>query len=202
MRTYLWAAFWWNVLVIGIFVSVAEGQESSLPSVVPGAFTPVNLCWTEGTVAAPGGSVCDLFFAPVVAPAFGPVQFVDKSPIDPSRDILNFPNFPLAAYHHWLFSQLLFRAQRQYAQCIGELNVYNKLRGAPAVDAPGQPLYELIQTIREYEVPFHAIASLYPHRPPTLEEAKAHASVALDTYNITVAHVHLCKLTVMYLEGR
>lgn len=166
--------------------------------IVPGEFQEVNVCYAENNQV-----VSESFLAPVVVPNIDPVQPITFSPVDVQRKLENIPNFGLAKWHWWLFSQQLFRAQRQYAGCVERVKQSQRLLGlSPLVDEPGSPLRNLILAVREYEVPFDPIQNVSNKElPPNREIAIEHIKAAIAGYNLTVSHVWACTQFANYLEG-
>jgi hypothetical protein len=113
------------------------------------------------------------------------------------------PTFALAKWHWWLIGFVLLpEAQRQYADCVGQIKAFQKLHGlSPLIDAPPFPLAIIVESIRQYTVPFDNFQSQFgaffdPLRPPTKQEAIVDAEAALMSYNVTVHHVGLCHSTL------
>jgi len=168
-------------------------------TVVPGEFQEVNVCYEQD-----GKVVSESFLAPVVTPDTGPVQPIAQSPIDPGREFAKIPSFGLARWHWWLFSQQLFRAQRQYAGCVERIKQSQRLLGlSPLVDEPGHSLHDIIMAVREYEVPFDPIQNPSNKTlPPSRELAIAHVEAAVSSVNLTVLHTGLCRQTADWLEAQ
>lgn len=166
-------------------------------TVVPNEFQEVNVCYEQD-----GQLVSESFMAPTVVPDDGPVQPITQSPIDPGRQFANIPSFGLARWHWWLFSQQLFRAQRQYAGCVERIKQSQRLLGlSPLVDEPGHPLHDIILAVREYEVPFDPIQNpSNKELPASRELAIAHVEAAAYSVNLTVAHTQACRATANWFE--
>lgn len=202
----------WPILVAAIltlicwlvFVPLSHGQVigDGLPEKT-GTTTPRNV-----TYSAPDGRiVSEVFNAPDLVRDFAPVQYIDTSPIDSGRVLDRLPTFGLALWHWWLFgSEVLPHAQKDYAKCVGEIRGYQKLLGiSPLLDEPGSPVYDTVNMIVHYLVPFQVVERFDylggPTVPPGIEEAKAHARAAIDSINITVFHRMLCEQTAEYFRG-
>lgn len=155
-----------------------------------GTFTERTLCH-----AANGFPVCEVVRVPDTVQDFAPVGFIENSPRDPGRTFDKIPTFFLAKFHYWLFSQALFRAQRQYADCVaGIREIQIAMNVSPVIDGDGSPLKEIVNTIREYEVPFEALQKNYaPTIPANLEDAIVHVVAAVASVNLTVANRTVCE---------
>lgn len=156
-----------------------------------------NLCFE----AAPYDNHCEEFVLPVIVKDTGDVKKLAESPVDRARLLDSLPNFGIASWHHWLFSQILFRAQRQLADCVGEIRGYQKLLGeSPLIDEEPNPSAGIIKSLREYEVPFAPIQNTDDNnggtdttRAPRLEDVKLHLAAALASINGTVEGRDLCR---------
>lgn len=163
------------------------------PTVVPNVKQDTNVTYYDNST---NKIKSEVFKAPVAKFDDAPVQPLLASPIEASRLIAGLPNFGLAKWHWWLFGTMLAQAQRQYADCVGRIRQAQELLGELPIDNPANPLYPTVNTVREYTVPFEPIQNFYSlTRPPSLEEAKAHAEAALATYNLTVYHIGFCEQT-------
>lgn len=163
---------------------IASAQvPDGLPDPVSGKFSPVNVCYQ-----ASSGPVCEVFNAPEVAKDLSPTKFVELSPRDPSRTFEAIPSFGLAKFHWWIFSQGLFRAQREYTDCIGAIRELQRVMGLSLIDSASSPLLPAIENIRSYEVPFEAIQNIEDvGKPPSLRDAIEHVKAAVASLNITIA---------------
>lgn len=166
---------------------------ASAQTLIPNKFAKTELCYKKS-----GKAVCEKFNVPQVIPDFGPVKYLQGSPLDPSRSVFAIPTYPLALWHWWLFDQQLKRAQRQYADCVGRIRLAQELLGEyPLIDDQKlSPLWPTIRDIREYEVPFNPIS------PQTLEFARANADAAIFSTNLTVYHIGACEGTAASYKAR
>lgn len=174
---------------------IPEIDRKATPSVINVTYTGEN-----------GQLVREPFKVPVTIPDFGDVSYITGSTQDPSRDFFKIPTFGLAKFHWWLFgSDVLPRAQRQYADCVGEIKGYQKLLGmSPLIDDPSSPLYHIVTTIREYVVPFDAVQHVDIRDgsvPPDLFSAQVHAEASVFSVNLTVYHKGLCRQTAELLHN-
>lgn len=177
--------------------SVALAVEpDGIPNVVPNSFTPVNVCYTADS----GEVIHEIFNSPNVSLDKGPVSMLLLSPIDAARSFMRIPSFGLAKWHWWVVSQGIFRAQREYTDCVGAIREHNIILKEMKFDAPNSPFTPGIDSIREYEVPFEAIQNTFnPTTPPRKEDAIQHLIAAIATFNSGVAHVQACK---SYLDSK
>lgn len=156
--------------------------------------TSTNICFTDEKTLK---TICQKFTAPdITFTPYFPPQYISASPTDPARTPNRIPNYGLAAYHHWIFDTQQKRAQRWYAACIERIKVFQQLMGVPypeLIDSPTSSLYPTIVSLRDYQVPFNAIATTNPERPPTRLEAIEHVKAAVDSNNLIVYHLGLCE---------
>jgi len=178
-----------QTLLLGLLLC----SQVQAQTIIPGKFQKTQVCYNKA-----GKAVCEKFNAPTVTPDFGPVKYLQGSPLDPSRSVFALPTYPLALWHWWLFDQQLKRAQRQYADCVGRIRLSQELLGEyPLIDDQKlSPAWPGIKNIREYEVPFN------PINPVTLEFARANADAAIFSVNLTVYHIGLCENTALSYKTR
>lgn len=167
-----------------------------------GKTAPVNLTYTNSA----GAVVSESFAAPILTQDFGKVGYLSPSPIDADRTIERLPTYGLARFHWWMFGfEILPHSQRDFSKCLGENRAYESLLGmTPKLDEPGSPLYSSIRDIEHYQVPFEAMQRFDNNfsKPPGIEEAKAHARVAIDSINLTVAHRIACETRAESLRAK
>lgn len=171
-------------------------SEDGIP-LPTGETTPVNVCYT----GEDGKVVTEIFDSPEIEKDVGQVPFIDLSVIDPGRLIDDIPTFGLAKWHWWLFGfDILPRAQRQYAQCVERITVYEELLGwSLTTDGVWR---ERILSIMEYTVPFEPVQNPYSvKKPPTKKHAIDHIKAAILGVNITVNETGLCTQYAEYLRG-
>lgn len=182
------------------FLLTATKCLAELPKIIPNQFDETSVCYRNES----GEDVCEGFNSPKIEGGFGPSDFLFESPRDAQRVIDSLPNFPIAAWHHWLFGLVMdARAQRQYAGCVERIKQSQRLLGlSPLIDDPSHPLYNTVINVREYQVPFHPMQNVDSHyAAPRLFEAKIHAEAALEHYNITVANLKLCEQYAADMEA-
>ncbi len=181
----IWVKGFFSLL---LFVTSVSAQ---VPDGIPdptGKFVPTNICYQSFS-----GPTCETFSAPEVSKDISAVKAIVASPRDISRSFDNLPNYGLAKFHWWLFSQGIHRAQREYAECVAKISELQLLQGEPLIDSPDGVDYPGIVAIKEYEIPFEAIQNISgPDRPPSLRDAIEHVKAAVATLNITVAAVFNC----------
>lgn len=180
-------------LLLAMIATAARGETPTVTSDPP---TPTVVCYYNPTLSQ---TLCPIFQTPHLLIPTSPSTHIANSPIDASRLLSSLPNYPLAAFHHWLFGfPLQSQAQRQYAGCIESINLLLSLID-PAhpspIDIPSSPEYDTITTIRDYLVPFQAIQNLSnPTLPPTLKDAISHTEAAISSYNVTVDYLEACTI--------
>jgi len=186
------------LLIVLLFPCFAQAQ-----TIVPNTKIPVNITYLDDT----GIIISEKFESPaVIFDGNRHVDFIDASPIDPSRKIENIPTFGLAIWHHWLFSQQLFRSQREYADCVGGIKILQKLLNEKPLIDEGS-IKDIVLNIREYIVPFEPIQNMFSEDldyslPATREDAINHIEAAIASVNVTVFHVGLCRQTLASYERR
>ena len=167
-----------------------------------GKTAAVNLVYTDKA----GKLVSESFAAPVLQQDFGKVGYLSASAIDADRTIERLPTYGLARFHWWLFGfEILPHSQRDFSKCLGENRAYEELLNiSPKLDEPGSPIYLAIRDIEHYQVPFEAMQRFDNDfsKPPGLEEAKAHARVAIDSINLTVANRIACEARATVLKNK
>jgi hypothetical protein len=185
------AVFIW----IGISIANAQVVGDGFPERA-GTTTDVNLCYTD---VADDSVKCEIFAAPDIIRDFASPGYIGNSPLDAQRLIEDLPTFGLAKFHYWLFGfETLPHAQKDYARCVGEIRAYQSLLGiSPLIDEPGSPLYDTVNSVMHYLVPFEPVQRFYGdlRKPAGIEETKIHAIAAIQSHNITVYHVGLCRQT-------
>lgn len=171
-----------------LFPSVALAQVADGIPDPTGTFTKTNVCFQS-----PNGPVCEVFNAPDVTKDLSVVKPIEVSPRDPSRSFDNLPNFGIAKFHWWLFSQAIHRSQRYYSDCVSKITELQLLLGEPLIDSPSSVDYPGIVAVKEYEIPFEAIQNISgPDRPPSLRDAIEHVKAAASTVNNIIFATHSC----------
>lgn len=194
--------FWFIIfyLVCGlIFYSPVKAQiiqEDGLPRILD-TFTPVNLCFSEK-----GLTKCEVFHAHDLEKDVGKVDFISSVFSVTGHDHID--TFGLAKWSWWLFGfEILPRVQRQYAQCVERVKVFEQLlRITPKIDEG--VFRERVFGVMDYVVPFEAVQILdtVKSRPPSLENALAHLDAAIFTVNLTVAERYSCEFYSQSLARR
>jgi len=182
------------ILLLLLLPTAASATE---PEVLHGVTEQRELCHRDDKTLKP---VCRVYTLPVVDRDTRRVDYIFNSSRGPGRMLEDIPNYGLAKWHHWLFERVLFRAQRQYADCVGQIRILQLLLGVPAnqlVDSPTVPWIEELWGVREYVVPFEPISQINPapYVQNTTAYTVAHAQAALDSLNINVYYLGLCEGT-------
>jgi len=176
-------------LLLLLVPSVALGQVADGLPDPTGKKTPINICHQ-----ADSGPTCEVFLAPEVTKDTSIVLPVEVSPRDPKRTFDAIPNFGLAKFHWWVFSQGIHRAQREYTECISRISELQMAKGEIPIDSPNSSEISAISNVREYEIPFEAIQNINTTSlPPTLRDAIEHVKAAAATINAIVAANVTCK---------
>jgi len=143
----------------------------------------INMCYED----TDGKAVCDVFKIPEVTKDNSRVQLVENSPRDPNRTFDKIPNFGLAKFHWWVFSQGINRAQREYSDCIARISEIQKILKEPQIDDENLFDQSFIEGLKEYEIPFEAIQNTRNiSNPPSLEDAIEHVKAAVVGLNLMV----------------
>ncbi len=184
-----------------VFPSFGYAQLEGFPSPSRSKFFEINLCYSDKNDA----TVCEAKKLPELVRNFGNVGYIDASPLDPTRNVANLPNYALARYHWWFLGfDVLPRVQRQYSDCVERVKVYQELLGiSPLIDAPGTDSRALVDSIREYLVPMDAIQRYDADftKAPGLADAIGHAQAAIDSINVTVFYKHVCEGQIPVLKA-
>lgn len=193
----------WVLLIAFAKFAMAEpplGDGIPLPSKTK--FFTVNLCYTNDS----GEPVCEKATLPELEGDFGRVGGIFASPIDARRMLETLPTYALARFHWWVFgADILPRAQRQYADCVGRIRAYQELlKISPLIDGPSSPLLPVVEAVREYRVPMDPIQreNGLADGPPTREDAVRHAIAAADTVNVTSANTALCEVMAHFFKKK
>lgn len=182
----------WLLLLTPNFV-FAQVPNDGIPDVVPGSFSRTNVTYfdpSSWTIKS------EVFNSPDLTRDTGVVGFLNESVINSTRSLDQIPTFALAKFHWWLFSNVLHRAQRQYADCIAGIRENQLLLGESLIDGEMSPDRAVIDSVRDYEIPFEAIQRPEPGDkiyPPTKDDAIMHARAAIASVNGTVANRMLCE---------
>lgn len=171
---------------IVLFSSIIHAQDG-----IPEPDRSIPPTYRFFTFSENGTNKIERNIVPEIIRDFGEVGYISKSTIDSSRSIEDIPNFHLTEFHWWLFGfEILPRAQRQFADLIGEIKGYQRLLGHTVlIDDPQSPFYTIIIGVREYLVPFKAVETDYEFNEtllPDLAHMKQHTLAALDSINTTV----------------
>lgn len=127
--------------------------------------------------------------------------FLQQSQFAPGSGPLDIPNAALAAEHWWMSFEILMKAQREYADCVGAINENLRRLGQKCMlDQPCHPLYELVMVIREYWVPFNIVEQVGYNTPPRREDYVAHFEAGIMSVNQAVYHTNLCKQTLNWIR--
>jgi len=126
---------------------------------------------------------------------------LQRSQFAPGSAPIDIPTAGLAAEHWWMSFEILMKAQREYAGCVGEINENLRRLGQRCMlDQPCHPLYELVMVIREYWVPFNIVEQVGFNTPPRREDYIAHFEAGIMSVNQAVHHVGLCKETLSWIR--
>lgn len=187
------------LLIALALADIAHGQDG-IPAPDRGKLFEINMCYeTEA-----GQNVCTTERLPELIRDFGPVVYLNASPLGSNRPLSALPTYALARYHHWLFSEVLQRSQRQYADCVGRVRAYQTLLGVyPRIDDADSPRLLEVNSVREYLVPMDPIQNKEDvTRLPRKRDAIEHAEAAIASINERVYFTGLCEAEALVLYVR
>lgn len=179
-----------SFLLFGL-VRLAAAQDG-LPEPDRSNLFTVNLCYTNELEEA----VCEPFSFPSLIRDFGPIGYITASPEGAGRDLLRLPTYAIARYHHWVFSEVLSRIQRDIAGCVDRIGLVQELVGyRPIIDSPYSPRLIEVVSQRDYLVPMDPIqrADGDYTKPPRLSDAIEHVIAAIYSINERVYYLGLCE---------
>ena len=175
-------------------------EEDGIPTILH-TETPVNICFSKKTSTGEYISKCEIFHAHDIEKDAGKVGFITEAVTGHVSHEID--SFGVAKWGWWLVGfEILPRAQRQYAQCIERVKIFEQmLRITPLVDHG--PLRERIFALMDYVVPFEVMQNIDTlFLPPTKEDALRHLEAAVFTVNLTVADRYGCEYYADSLRRR
>ena len=132
--------------------------------------------------------------------------FLTGSSFAPGSSPEDVPSVGLAMEHWWLSFEILMKAQREYAACVGGINEQLRRRGQTCmIDQPCHTLYNTVMVIREYWVPSNVVGNVqYSDNitSPRKEDYIAHFQAGIQSVNLAVYHVGLCNQTLEQLRNQ
>lgn len=140
---------------------------------------------------------------PKISRDFGQVVPLFESPVDAARNVEAIPNFCLAKWHWWLLKDdVLARALRQYAKCVGRVSLLQELMGMKGIDDPTHPSFFDVKNVEEYLPAFEVVQPfqyekhlVYGVRVAGTRHYKENIKAVLESIKITTANTALCKQT-------
>jgi len=166
--------------------------EDGIPRILD-TETSVNLCYSEKDSKDKYITKCEIFHAHDIEKDAGKVGFITDTVTGHTIDSIN--NFGTAKWAWWLVGfEILPRAQRQYAQCVERVKIFEQmLKITPLIDQG--VLRERVFAVMDYVVPFEAVQflGLDKSKPPRLEDALVHLDAAIFTVNLTVVDRFGCE---------
>jgi len=127
---------------------------------------------------------------------------INTSVFAPGSSFFDIPSVGLAIEHWWLSFELLMKAQRELAACVGAVNEhYTRLGWSCKVDQPCNQNYEPLMADREYWVPSLIVETDLSGKPPRKEDYINHFAAGVFGLNGTVDHVNGCKAHLNWVRG-